>query len=581
MSGIIPRPFIDEVLNRTDIVEFIDSHVSLKKQGSSFVACCPFHNEKTPSFNVIPKKQFYHCFGCGASGNAISFAMDHLHQSFPESIETLASRLGMQVPREGNSQKHQQSQNLYQLLDKVSEFYQKQLKTNGPEAIQYLKGRGISGEIAKRFQLGYAPEGWHTLEPVFKSQTKDLIASGMLITRDDGKTYDRYRHRVMYPIHDRHGRIIGFGGRSIDPTQKPKYLNSPETTIFQKGRELYGLHQVLSTHDSIPNILIVEGYMDVIALAQFGITNAVATLGTATSSYHIQLLSKHTNRLIFCFDGDAAGKQAAWRALENSLAQLNSGLDVSFIFLPDGHDPDSLIREEGVNLFLERLNNAMPLNLFFFDTITKNIDTTTLAGKSLLINNIKPYFIKINDGPYKQLMLDEAARLTRIDNHRLSQLIATKPIDNILEHDNTIRRSPERIAIALLLQNPEIAHDNTHFITEKMVNSLQQPTLKRLLELIIQTPKVTTGALLEAFRDSPEFNSLSRLAAWDHQVPDEALASEFFDTILFLSKQKIENKIQELLAKARHEGLNEEERIILQDLLKNRHQLTNNKTLSE
>lgn len=575
MSGIIPRPFIDELLNRTDIVEFIDSHVSLKKQGTSFVACCPFHNEKTPSFNVIPKKQFYHCFGCGASGNAISFAIDYLHQSFPESIETLASRLGMQVPREGNPQKYQQSQSLYQLLDKVSEYYQQQLKTHGGEAIQYLKGRGINGEIAKRYQIGYAPAGWHTLEPVFKSHSNDLIAAGMLITRDDGKTYDRYRHRIIYPIHDRHGRIIGFGGRAIDPTQKPKYLNSPETTIFQKGRELYGLHQVISSHNTIANILIVEGYMDVIALAQFGITNAVATLGTATSSYHIQLLNKHTNRLVFCFDGDAAGKKAAWRALENSLVHLNAGLDVSFIFLPDGHDPDSLVREEGEKLFLDRLNHGIPLNQFFFDTLTKTIDTTTLAGKSLLINNVKPYFLKMNDGPYKQLMLDELARLTRIDSHRLSQLTALKPTDNILEQDKTIRRSPERVAIALLLQNPEIARNKDHSITAEMINNLQQPTLKKLLELITPNTEINTGSLFEAFRDTPEFNALTRLAAWDHQVPDEALSREFFDIVLFLSRQDQENKIQNLLTKARNEGLEEEERIMLQEMLKNRHQLRN------
>ena len=346
MFGLISRPFIDELLNRTDIVEFIDSYVPLKKRGTSHTACCPFHSEKTPSFNVVAKKQFYHCFGCGASGNAISFAMNYLHMSFSDAVETLAARIGLQVQREGQTEKNQQSLNLYEFLNRVSLFYQKTLKTAGHAAITYLKKRDVSGEVARLYQLGYAPASWQTLELQFKQNKNELIATGMLIPKDDGKAYDRYRQRIMFPIHDRHGRIIGFGGRAIEPAQKPKYLNSPETVIFQKSRELYGLHQILQQQSEITNILIVEGYMDVIALAQHGINNSVATLGTATSSYHIQLLSKYTKQLIFCFDGDAAGRQAAWRALESSLPHLNAGLDASFIFLPEGHDPDSLVRAE-------------------------------------------------------------------------------------------------------------------------------------------------------------------------------------------------------------------------------------------
>ena len=289
MSGLIPQPFIDELLSRTDLVELIDGYVPLKKRGNSFIACCPFHSEKTPSFNVVAKKQFYHCFGCGVSGNAISFVMSYLNQSFTDAITTLASRLGMQVPRDTNPEKNQQSLSLYQLLTRVSQFYQQTLKNKGQSAIDYLRGRGLSGEIAKAYQLGYAPLGWHTLEEPFRSNRKELIATGMLIQKEDGKTYDRYRHRIMFPIHDRHGRIIGFGGRALEADQKPKYLNSPETTIFQKSRELYGLHQVLQQQGPINNIVIVEGYMDVIALAQHGINNVVGTLGTATSIYHFTI----------------------------------------------------------------------------------------------------------------------------------------------------------------------------------------------------------------------------------------------------------------------------------------------------
>lgn len=576
MSGMIPRPFIDELLSRIDIVEFIDSHIPLKKQGTSFVACCPFHNEKTPSFNVIARKQFYHCFGCGASGNAISFAIDYLHQNFPEAIETLAARAGMEVPREGAAQKTPHFHGLYQLLEKVTLFYQEQLKTHGEKAILYLKQRGINGNIAKKFQIGYAPGGWHTLESTFKSNSLDLIASGMLVTRDDGKTHDRYRDRVMYPIHDRHGRIIGFGGRSIDPTQKPKYLNSPETPLFQKSRELYGLHQILSTNEPIAHIVIVEGYMDVIALAQFGVTNAVATLGTATSGYHIQLLSKHTKQLIFCFDGDEAGKKAAWRALESSLPHLNSGLDASFIFLPEGQDPDSLIREEGPELFLERLTKAMPLNQFFFNTLTQSIDTSTLAGKSLLINNIKPYLVKMSDGPYRQLIIDSLSRLTRIDTDRLNQLTASKSDEKLPEKHQPIQRSPARIAIAILLQNPDIYKHNASALTSNRINEVQHPILKRLLQVIAESRDINTGTLIEAFRESDEFNALSKLAVWDHQVPEHALSGEFLDTLLFLGKQAHESKIHELLTQSRNQGLSEEEQLTLQLLLKQRHHVVEN-----
>ena len=574
MSGLISRPFIDELLNRTDIVEFIDSYVPLKKRGTSHTACCPFHNEKNPSFNVVAKKQFYHCFGCGASGNAISFAMNYLHMSFSDAVETLATRIGVQVQREGGTEKNQQSLNLYQFLNRVSSFYQHTLKTAGAVAITYLKQRDVSGEIARLYQLGYAPPGWQTLESQFKQNKSELITTGMLIPKDDGKTYDRYRQRIMFPIHDRHGRIIGFGGRAIDATQKPKYINSPETIIFQKGRELYGLHQVLQQQSTINNILIVEGYMDVIALAQHGITNAVATLGTATSTYHIQLLSKYTKQLIFCFDGDAAGRQAAWRAFENSLPHLNSGLDASFIFLPEGHDPDSLVREEGKTQFLNRLQNATPLNRFFVDTLTQGIDHASLAGKSQLINTAKPYLIKMSDGPYKQLLIEELARLTRIEAHRIHQLIQEKT-SNITTNENpNITRSPIRIAIAILLQSPEIYTACASQLCPTMLDPQKQRVLKTLMQQVVENPTINTAKLVESYRDSPIFDSLTKLATWEHQVPEDALTKEFVDIVLFLAKQNRETAIQQLMEKAHHQGLTEADRINLQERLKQRHRIS-------
>lgn len=577
MSGLIPQPFIDELLSRTDLVELIDGYVPLKKRGTSFIACCPFHSEKTPSFNVVAKKQFYHCFGCGVSGNAISFVMGYLNQGFTDAIDTLASRLGMQVPRDGNPEKNQQSLSLYQLLSRVSQFYQQTLKNKGQVAIDYLRQRGLSGEIAKLYQLGYSPSGWNTLEAQFKSNKNELIATGMLIQKEDGKTYDRYRHRIMFPIHDRHGRIIGFGGRSIDPDQKPKYLNSPETTIFQKSRELYGLHQILQQQNTIHNVIIVEGYMDVIALAQHGIRNAVAALGTATSSYHIQLLSKHTKQLFFCFDGDAAGRQAAWRALESCLPELNAGLDAAFIFLPDGQDPDSLVREEGSEKFMQRLQSATPLNRFFLDTISNGIDTFSVAGKSQLINAAKPYMLKMQDGPYKQLLLNELSRMTHIESYRIIQILNDNLKETVLETSKQIINSPIRRAIALLIQNPEIYSTCKTQINVDLLDSKGQEILQKLLRQVELAPGANTATLIEAWRDTPYFEALGKLAGWDHQEPEEELTKKFTDIILFLQKQNLENKINQYLAKSRDQGLTVAEQLMLQKMMKQRHQNVHDK----
>lgn len=570
MSGLIPQPFIDELLHRTDLVELIDSYVPLKKRGNSFIACCPFHNEKTPSFNVVAKKQFYHCFGCGASGNAISFVMNYLNQGFTDAVETLATRLGLTIPRDGTGEKNKSSLNLYKLMSEVSQYYQKKLKHNGQVAIDYLRNRGLSGEIARLYQLGYAPEGWHNLEKTFPNNQRELITTGMLIQSDDGKIYDRYRNRIMFPIHDRNGRVIGFGGRVLDKDQKPKYLNSPETVLFQKSRELYGLHQILSQQKNPESIIIVEGYMDVIALAQHGIFNAVATLGTATSTYHIQLLSKHTKHLIFCFDGDAAGRQAAWRALESSLPHLNAGLDAGFIFLPDEHDPDSLVRNEGKDNFLALLKQATPLHRFFFDTMGKDINLLNPAGKTQLINAVKPYLQKMVEGSYKQLLIDDLARLTHIENHRLNNLIMDQA-ESTPEKQTTISRSPVRIAIALLLQNPEIYTVAAQQINPDLLNDQEHHILLKLLQQLALNPNTNTASLIETWRNSSYFESIIKLAAWDHQVPEQELIKEFIDILLFLQKQNREILIRQYLEKSRQHGLTEAERVSLQNFLKERH----------
>ncbi|PWY54276.1 DNA primase [Legionella qingyii] len=571
MSGLIPQPFIDDLLHRTDLVELIDSYVPLKKRGNSHIACCPFHNEKTPSFNVVAKKQFYHCFGCGASGNAISFVMNYLNQGFVDAVETLATRAGLTVPRDKQNEKNNPSLDLYKLLGEVSLYYQKKLKHEGKPAIDYLRGRGLSGEIAKLYQLGYASEGWHNLEKAFPRNQRELLTTGMLIKNDDGKIYDRYRNRVMFPIHDRHGRIIGFGGRVLDNEQKPKYLNSPETVIFQKSRELYGLHQILSQQKTIDYVIVVEGYMDVIALAQHGIMNAVATLGTATSTYHIQLLAKHTKSLIFCFDGDNAGRQAAWRALESSLPHLNLGLDASFMFLPDSHDPDSLVRHEGKDNFLNRIKQATPLHRFLFDNLAKDLNLLRPAGKTQLINLAKPFLQKMDEGSYKQLLIEDLARLTHIETHRLSQLITEESKAPQHEQTMTIARTPMRIAVALLLQHPEIYAQIKQQINPELLDTKEHEILLHVLQQLATNPQATTATLIESWREHPYFASMNKLAAWDHLVPEQELVKEFIDIMLFLQKQNRELTIRQLINKSRQQGLSDTERIKLQEMLKERH----------
>lgn len=571
MRALIPQSFIDELLQRTDLVELIDGYVPLTKKGNSYVACCPFHNEKSPSFNVVAKKQFYHCFGCHESGNAISFLMRFLNVNFVEAIKTLATRLNLSIPGSEGEQKPKSTAALNQLLKEVNHYYQHQLQENR-EAQDYIAKRGVDRETTQLYELGYAPEGWHTLEPLFKKHQKELIESGMLIQKEDGKTYDRYRHRITFPIHDQQGRIIGFGGRALDANQPPKYLNSPETVLFQKNRHLYGLYQVLNREKkSPPYIIVVEGYLDVIALAQYGIGNVVATLGTATSSYHIQLLAKHTKQLLFCFDGDRAGQQAAWRALENSLPYLHEGLEVGFIFLPEGQDPDSFVRLEGKERFSEILKTPTLLHQFFFNTLSLGINLATPAGKTQLILRAKPHLLKIPDGFYKQLMLDYLARLTHIESQRLHYLLQEKNEVLLVKKTPFITRTPLKIAMALLLQHPEIIPPNMHTFELNDPEDEDFPLLQTLITNITESNNATTATLIESWRNTPYFEYMTQLATWDTQVPELEQAQEFTDTLLFLQKQHQDKQIQALITKSRLQGLDTNERMQLQNMLQKRH----------
>jgi len=439
MAGLIPQSFIDDLLNRTDIVDVVSSRVQLKKAGKNLTACCPFHKEKTPSFSVSPDKQFYYCFGCGAGGNALGFIMDHDNLDFPQAVEELAKAAGMEVPREevGRGQKPRQPTDspLYPLLEAAAEYYRQALKSHPTRrsAVEYLKGRGLSGEIARDFGLGYAPPGWDNLFKHLSSDTlqqKAMIDAGLLIENaESGKRYDRFRDRVMFPIRDSRGRVIAFGGRVLGD-DKPKYLNSPETPVFHKGQELYGLYEARKFNRNLDEIIVVEGYMDVIALAQQGLRNAVATLGTATSEEHLKRLFRVVPSVLFCFDGDQAGRNAAWRALESTLSSLQDGRKARFLFLPEGEDPDTLIRTEGTDAFRARINqHAQPLADYFFQQLTEEADPRSLEGKAHMATLAAPLIEKVPGANLRALMRNRLKEITGLDNQQVEQLSHNAPTE--------------------------------------------------------------------------------------------------------------------------------------------------------
>ncbi|GAB5499258.1 MAG: DNA primase [Pseudohongiellaceae bacterium] len=443
MAGLIPQSFIDDLLHRVDIVEVIDKRVNLKKAGKNYTACCPFHNEKTPSFSVQPEKQFYYCFGCGAGGNAIGFVMNYDGSDFPAAVESLARDAGLEVPREeskAEARRHSENNKLLDVLDQASRFYQTQLRQNAQkaEAVNYLKSRGLSGEIARDYGLGFAPPGWdNLLQAIGGSDEADqaLLKAGMIIQKDnprDGderRYYDRFRHRIMFPIRDSRGRTVAFGGRVLGD-DKPKYLNSPETPVFHKGSELYGLYEAKRAGSKFERILMVEGYMDVIALAQSGIRNAVATLGTATSERHLARLFRQTQEVVFCFDGDEAGRKAAWRALETTLPQMEDGRQVRFLFLPEGMDPDDYVRQRGQDAFVQAVAEATALEDYFYRKLAEDIDLETSQGKARLSNLAKPLLRTLPRGVFAQLMLDRLSETLNVDKQSMDALLKEQPAES-------------------------------------------------------------------------------------------------------------------------------------------------------
>lgn len=556
MAGQIPTQFIDELLARVDIVDVIDARVPLKKAGKNLHACCPFHNEKTPSFTVSQEKQFYHCFGCGAHGTAIGFLMEYDQLSFPEAIQELADQVGMQVPTTQQASLSPAKQNLYDLMDKVGRFFVHQLH-NHPQRQpfqDYLQQRGLSARTIEAFGLGMAPYGWDNVLRTFgKDQptTKQLLDGGLLIKNDKGRTYDRFRNRIMFPIRDRRGRVIGFGGRVMDDGT-PKYLNSPETPIFHKGTELYGLYQARKANRKLERILIVEGYMDVIALAEFGISNAVATLGTSTTADHLRVLLRAAPEVVFCFDGDRAGREAAWRAAENALPMLGGNQQLKFMFLPDGEDPDSLVRKQGADAFRRRIELAQNYSDFFFETLSSQLDINSMDGRARLVEMTKPYLKHVPAGVYRDMLEQRLAELSKTNlstlNRHLEKPVQAKP-NARKAAAGSAAMTPIRMAITIVLQYPILAREVEDI---RLLQSLNQPgaaILAELLETLHQHPHLTTAALLERWRDKEHGAHLQKLALQPLSLSADALKHELTGIIARLHKEAKQLRIHELTSK--------------------------------
>ncbi|MEJ2480266.1 MAG: DNA primase [Acidihalobacter sp.] len=559
----IPQQFIDDLLARTDIVEIINERVPLKRSGHEYKACCPFHDEKTPSFYVSPQKQFYHCFGCGAHGTALGFLMDYDHLDFVEAIETLAGQLGLDVPREGGGEATPRRDDgrdaLYAALDAAGQWYRQQLPQH-PQAVDYLKQRGLDGETAKRFGLGYAPAGWDGL----------LRALGGLHRRE----HLEQAGLLARKIRDTRGRIIGFGGRVLgDGT--PKYLNSNETALFHKGHELYGLYEARQSRTPLDSMLIVEGYMDVIGLAQLGVNNAVATLGTATTREHLQRLFRVVDRLVFCFDGDRAGRQAAWRALEQAIPVMADGREATFLFLPEGEDPDSFVRQNGREAFDRLLREATPLSRFLLDELAERHPGATMEARAALLHEANGLLRELEDGALKTQLVDALALETRINPERVAQNLrseARRPESEAqrpaVNRSQSVHRTPIRTAIALLLAHPKLTAglpEADELPSDDGIQGL--PLLHELLETVRSSPNITTAGLLERWRGRPELPHLTRLLEWTVIPGDEALAAEFRDAIERIREQHVSQRLDALLAHARRHELDAAQKQELNDLL--------------
>ncbi len=576
MAGRIPQTFIDDLLSRIDIVDLIGSRISLKKAGKDYQACCPFHKEKTPSFTVSRDKQFYHCFGCGAHGTAVSFLIEYDHMSFVEAMEELAHQAGVEVPREGGEAQAPDYRPLYDTLEQAARYYAQQLRQHprAQRAVDYLKGRGLSGEIAATYGIGYAPPGWDNLTRQLVNDQPGLerLRATGLLSESDGRCYDRFRDRIMFPIRDHRGRTIGFGGRVLDDS-KPKYLNSPETPLFHKGQALYGLHEAQQALGRIERLLVVEGYLDVVALAQYGIHYAVATLGTATTPEHLERLFRTTSNVVFCFDGDRAGREAGWKALTTALPFMREGRGIRFLFLPEGEDPDSLVRKEGAAAFEQRLAEASPFSSFLFDRLAEQVDMTTLDGRARLAEKAKPLLAKLPQGIFRDMMYDQLGKLIDLNPVQLQDNAVPKAKARSRQvKPQGQSMSPVRMAMALLLQHPELAQVPGLTSSWRQLEAPGIGLLSDVLDVLQTQPTLSTAALTERWRGREEWRHLAKLAAVELPIPPDGYQAEFRGALARLAEQFRDQEMARLLQLARTQRLTEEEKQRLNRLLGERAQ---------
>jgi len=581
MSGLIPKQFIVDLIDRADVVEVVGRHVQLRKAGKEFKACCPFHDEKTPSFTVSPSKGFYHCFGCGAHGNALDFLMEYDHMEFVEAVESLAGTMGVQVPREESQRPSRSYDALFDLLADVSRYFEQQLREN-TQAAGYLKSRGIDGATATRFGLGYAPAGWSNVLDKFgtsKEAIDRLLGAGLIIRKDNGGHYDRFRDRIIFPIRDARGRTIGFGGRVMGD-EEPKYLNSPETVLFHKGRELYGLYEARQALRNIDRLVVVEGYMDVLGLARHGIDFATATLGTATSDEHLKRLFRMCDEVWFCFDGDRAGRAAAWKALGNALPQIREGRQVRFVFLPEDQDPDSFIQDHGADAFMAALEHALPLSDFLVGELSAQVDLESVDGRARLVELARPLVNSIPPGVYRELLTERLAETVGLPSHKLEHILARDPADGPPRTSTrttrlrgpagappaTAKPSIVRRAITLIVHDPASAEQ----VDIEKLDGISKPgseLLRKLIETVQAESNMTTAGLLERFRNDQEGQHLGKLAVIElPKSEDFDAAAELSDCISQLVLSARRGKIAFLIEKQRLGELTVAEKNVLRKL---------------
>ena len=558
---MIPQTFIQDLLGRVDIVEVVDRYVKLKRAGANYVACCPFHSEKSPSFTVSPTKQFYHCFGCGAHGTAVGFLMEHGGMGFVDAVKDLAQSVGMSVPEEPRSEQAQrraeQGETLHDVLLRAAQHYRNQLK-DAPQAIAYLKQRGLSGEIAKRFGIGYVPDEWQNLAAAFTDYDGPMLATaGLVKQKDDGKRYDVFRNRIMFPIVDVRGNVIGFGGRVLGDGE-PKYLNSPETPVFEKGRELYGLYQARRAIRDAGRVLVVEGYMDVVALAQAGVEYAVATLGTATTSVHVQKLLRQADEIVYCFDGDNAGRRAAWRALENSLAHLADGKQIRFLFLPEGEDPDTYIRKNGKPAFESLVAKSVPLSKFLLDELTGRVDLSAAEGRARCIHDAKPLLKQMQPNALRLQLVRELAEKCRSTPEEVAQLCELAGVLPGRPQGNAARPAPAgaprrphaplaQQLLRLLVSHPACL-DRIGAEQRALLDAPEFASVAELVDLLKGSGIATAAGLIEATRESEHAELYVGAAAsgLNDVADDEMGARELADALLKLERQRMESEFRRL-----------------------------------